>query len=170
MMMLIGFVLAAGCSGESVPTGESSSAVQASTTSESTTTDVTIPPTTVTTAPPAPVAATTPEGQAVPAVVLDTAEQIYRAAQAQDIGALGALAATPDFTYSFGDPPGDPVTFWSADPTGTSGEMVRVLEQSVATDGTEWWWPAEWLTDETYFGFRIGIGNDGTWRYSVEGE
>lgn len=171
-VVVIGFLLASGCGSDGSSSESSTSSSQVTTTSEppTTTSETTVPPTTTTTEAPAPVASTTADGRPVPEAVLATAEQIYRAAQAQDLTTLGTLASAPDFTYVFGDPPGDPVVFWSADPAAATGDMMRVLEQSVATDGSYWWWPGEFLTDETYFGYRIGIDNGGTWRFAVAGD
>ena len=116
------------------------------------------------------VAATTPQGVQVPVAVLATAREIHTAASRQDLGSLRALATAPDFTFTFGDPPGDPGPFWSADPDGSTSSMVTMLERSVETDGSLWWWPAEWVTDDSYFGFRIGIYGQGVWRYAVAGD
>lgn len=126
--------------------------------------------TTVTTA----VASVTVDGVAVPEVVLRTAEAVHAAAAGQDLAALGAIAAdAEDFQYSFGEAPGgDPVAFWAGDGTGgeaTARSMVDVLERSVATDGSTWWWPAEYLTGQ-YVGLRIGIDDAGVWRYCVAGD
>ncbi len=166
--MVIASMICWGCGSDSASDNASTTIASqsATTTEQTTTTETTASPTTTTEAVP-PVVSATPDGQAVPTPVLNTAQLIYRAAQAEDLPALGALAAAPDFTYVFGDPPGDPVAYWSGNPQATTGEMVRVLEQSVATDGSTWWWPAEWLTDETYFGYRIGIDNAGS-RYTGE--
>ena len=172
--LLIIATVCSGCGGGSAsvdtPTTSTSDAATTTETTTTTTTATTVPPTTTTTEAQVRVVATAPDGQAVPDQVLSTAEQIYRAAQDQDLAALGALATASDFTYVFGDPPGDPVAYWSSDPVTTTSEMMRVLEESVATDGSVWWWPAAWLTDEAYFGYRIGIDNAGTWRFAVEGD
>jgi len=120
------------------------------------------------------VASVTADGVAVPEAVLRTAEAIHAAAASQDLAALGAIAAeADDFQYSFGEAPGgDPVAFWAGDGTGgeaTSGSMVDVLERSVATDGSYWWWPAAFVTEQ-YVGLRIGIDDAGVWRYCVAGD
>lgn len=115
------------------------------------------------------VVAVTSDGQPVPEPVLATAEAIHAAASDRDVERLVELAAAPDFTYAFDTPPGGLVPYWSA-PNSDVDSMVAVLEQSVATDGSTWWWPAEWLTDETYYGYRIGIDSDGTWRFAVAGD
>lgn len=52
-------------------------------------------------------------------------------------------------------------------------ELVLDDQQCKTVKSRTWaksWWPDEWLTDDAYYGYRIGIDNNGTWRFAVAGD
>ena len=112
----------------------------------------------------------------MPSAVAATANAILAAARSEDFPQLGALAATPEFTYSFGDGGGDPAEFWRSTP-GSTSTLIDILSRPPAHDtptgpGT-WVWPGAWVfageEEDAAYGPRLGIADDGTWLWFVLG-
>jgi hypothetical protein len=60
----------------------------------------------------------------LPPPVAKTSQAIHDAASARDYDALAELAGAGEFTYSFGDPGGDPIAFWkSVDADGRTSAL-----------------------------------------------
>ncbi len=97
------------------------------------------------------------DGDAVPAAVTATAEEIYRAAADGDLAALAELAAeVPDFTYTFGDGEASAEgmqTYWESEAvngTDVPGVLVGLLSQRPARTEVEGYaeyvWPSAFAT------------------------
>lgn len=133
----------------------------------------------------------------LPPAVAATREAIFAAATACDFAALDALAP-PDLRYTFGDH-GDAVASWrEAEERGEPvlRWLAELLRATPANDHGLWVWPAfftrtvaEWSPDDrrqverllgedvesltgsgAYLGYRVGIADDGTWRYFIAGD
>lgn len=85
----------------------------------------------------------------LPPAVAKTSQAIHDAATARDYDALAKLAGAGEFTYSFGDPGGDPIAFWkSVDAEGTDIRAIiaAVVEMGCAVaaydEATEYVYPS----------------------------
>ena len=111
------------------------------------------------------------DSETPPAPVVDTQKAIYAAALGHDWAALRQLSAETSCTLS--DQKEPCVPYWKEqeangeDPLGT---LVDLLEMPAAKmpDSPMWVWPEEWAAGEGYNGPRIGIDEDGVWRYYVQ--
>lgn len=116
-------------------------------------------------------APTEPVGEA-PGAVTQTAAAIRAAAQARDWDAVGALIPSSGFTSNFGGQT-DHIAFYrqeEANGIDVLGTLVGLLAEPAAQgEGGLWVWPREFLQDG-YLGYRVGIAEDGTWRFYVAGD
>lgn len=132
--------------------------------------------------PPSPDPATTtspaPDMLAPPTPAVETAGTLHDAAEAGDWAAIEALIPSDGFTSSFGgngsETPADHVARYQqleADGTDILGIVADLLDRegSYLEQGDLWVWPPEFLA-EGYYGWRIGITPDGTWRFLVAGD
>ena len=119
-----------------------------------------------------------PTSDTPPPVVLDTASAIRAAAEAGDWEALAGLIPTDGFTSRFGgdssETPADHIARYQqveAEGTDILGVLLDVLsaDASHLEEGDLWVWPPEFLGDG-YYGWRVGITPDGTWRFFVAGD
>ena len=109
-----------------------------------------------------------------PAAVTQTAEAIRAAAEVKDWPALRQLSQETACTMS--DQQGRCVPYWKdqeANGEDPLGVMVQVLGEAPTQNPdapTMWVWPPEWSDPEAsgYNGPRIGIDEDGVWRYFVQ--
>ncbi len=119
-----------------------------------------------------------PDDTLPPPVVLNTVGAIRAAAEAGDWEALAGLIPTDGFTSSFGgdssETPADHIARYQqveAEGTDILGVLLDVLsaDASHLEEGDLWVWPPEFLGDG-YYGWRVGITPDGTWRFFVAGD
>ena len=137
----------------------------------------------------------------LPPSVAATRAAIARAAVACDYAALDSLAASSDFSYSFGDG-GAPADYWRE--AEAAGEqplwyLVRTLalpsfrEQYDPAEPPLFVWPSVFTDEPTeedwaalegvysieeieayreigFIGYRVGIAEDGTWKFFVAGD
>ena len=109
-----------------------------------------------------------------PAAVTETAEAIRAAAEVKDWQALRELSRETACTMS--DQQGRCVPYWKdqeAQGEDPLGVMVQILGEAPTQNRdapTMWVWPPEWSNPEAsgYNGPRIGIDEDGVWRYFVQ--
>lgn len=134
----------------------------------------------------------------LPPQVAATREAIYRAANRCDFATLDELAPA-DLRFSFGDS-GDAIESWKASEANGQpvlGAMAEVLTLTPGRQAGLWVWPAffirpveEWSESDhreavrllgeeraaaeisygAYLGYRVGIAEDGTWRYFIAGD
>ncbi len=111
----------------------------------------------------------------LPEAVAETRLALVRAATACDYRALAVLASTgtEGFTFSFGGGD-DPALFWWQEELSGFGPLqtlVRILETpyAVVGQGDVYVWPEAFVTGG-YFGYRVGIAQDGEWLYFVAGD
>jgi hypothetical protein len=106
-----------------------------------------------------------------PAAVTTTSQAIHAAAADHDWAALRRLSEGTSCTLS--DQPEPCVPYWrdqearGEDPLGTLVELLE-LPAAKIPDAPMWVWPEEWAAGEGYSGPRIGIDEDGVWRYYVQ--
>ena len=115
-------------------------------------------------------------GHTPPQAVVETADAIRAAAEVKDWPALRELSR--DTACMLSDQQGPCVPYWKdqeangGDPLGL---MVQVLREAPTNNpdapGPRMWvWPPEWADPQAsgYNGPRIGIDEDGVWRYFVQ--
>lgn len=111
------------------------------------------------------------DAQSPPAAVIDTQEAIYDAAVGRDWKRLHRLSDGTSCTLS--DQPEPCVPYWKeqeANGKDPLGVMVDLLSGPVTKNPNApiWVYPPEWADPNSgYGGPRIGIGEDGAWRYFV---
>ena len=106
-----------------------------------------------------------------PDPVLDTAAAVQAAARTRDWDALRRLSEGTSCTSS--DQPEPCVPYWKdqeangEDPLGT---LATLLEPPATKhpDAPMWVWPRQWAAGDGYSGARVGIDDDGVWRYFVQ--
>ena len=140
----------------------------------------TVPPEPSPTAPGGPTTSPTDIGPAeaeedgTPALAAATADRLRVLAEKGDWAALSAMVPEDGFTASFGAP-ADPIAYYQQlQAEGT--DVLGILADLLAGPGTPvpdtdlWAWPREFVDGEAYYGWRVGIAEDGTWRYFVAGD
>lgn len=113
-------------------------------------------------------------GHDAPQAVVATSEEIYAAARDHDWATLRRLSGSTSCTMS--DQPEPCVPYWKdqeANGEDPLGLMVQVLSEAPTNNPDSpsmWVWPPEWADPEAsgYNGPRIGIDEDGAWRYFVQ--
>jgi hypothetical protein len=146
-------------------------------------------------APPAPAPSPGPV-DALPPAVAATRDAILAAAQADDWDAIAALIPAEDFSSNFGGEE-DHVAFYRSLDQDVLAVIVGLLEGPFGTVGTDTVWPdlhardpfvitdeerpaleerygadflANWEAAGSYMGWRLGIGEDGAWKFLVAGD
>lgn len=111
-----------------------------------------------------------------PAAVLDTAARIRAAArEASATGDWSALAALipAQFSSNFGGET-DHIAYYQrlqTDGEDVLGTLVALLAGPPTDNGQGYWvWPPAFAGDDPYYGWRVGIDGQGTWRYFVAGD
>ena len=112
---------------------------------------------------------------APPEAVLQTAKRIREAAQARDYDSLRTVIVQDKLSCSFSDQNDeDCVALWQQqerDGQDPLGVMAKLLKGPPAKnpDAPIWVWPARYIDFDRYRGPRLGIDEDGAWRFFVQG-
>lgn len=107
-----------------------------------------------------------------PQPVQDTAQAVRELAEARNYDGLrDYMPPTFACMYSDQQSPDDCIAYWQdleaqgQDPLGRLAKLLSGLPAPIEEAGM-WVWPPQWADpDSSYSGHRVGIAEDGTWRY-----